>query len=145
MIEEVQQNRYEIVHAYSTMVLTANKKSAKLAPGSQNSEQLFFVQKSNPKENPLEYWIKQNKTSDKLLYIDLSMKCDIVNPRASKARWELKRISPSNNLLKSCLIQFAYSGLYMDVPGSSIKAGVAICQYSMNARCNQRWKLMKFG
>lgn len=71
MIEEVQQNRYEIVHAFSTMVLTANRKGAKLAYGSQSKDQLFFVQKSNPKENPLEYWIKENKTSDKLLYIDL--------------------------------------------------------------------------
>lgn len=69
------------------MVLTANRKGAKLAYGSQSKDQLFFVQKSNPKENPLEYWIKESKTSDKLLYIDLELKCDIVNPKASKARW----------------------------------------------------------
>ena len=29
----------------------------------------------------------------------------------------------------------------MDVPGSSIKSGIAICQYPLNARCNQRWKI----
>jgi hypothetical protein len=123
MIEEVQQNRYEIVHAYSTLILTANRKGAKLAYGTQNSSQLFFVQKSNPKENPLEYWIKENKTSDKLLFFDVALRCDVVNPKASKARWELIRINNSNELLKSCLIQFAYSGLFLDVPGSSTKSG----------------------
>ncbi len=96
MIEEVQQNRYEIVHAYSTLVLTANKKGAKLAYGTQSSGQLFFVQKSNPKENPLEYWIKENKTSDKLLFFDVALRCDVVNPKASKARWELIRINKNN-------------------------------------------------
>jgi hypothetical protein len=58
MIEEVQQNKYEIVHAYSTLVLSANKRGAKLVQGNQRGNELFFVQKSNPKENPLEYWIK---------------------------------------------------------------------------------------
>jgi hypothetical protein len=75
----------------------------------------------------------------------VELRCDIVNPKASKVRWELKRINQNNDLLKSCLVQFSYSGLYLDVPGSSIKAGVAICQFSLNARCNQRWKLVKFG
>ena len=39
------------------------------------------------------------------------------------------------------MIQFAYSGLYVDIPGSSIKEGLTICQYTLNARCNQRWKI----
>lgn len=144
MIEEVQQNRYEIVHAYSTLVLTANRRGARVAYGNQNKNQLFFVQKSNPKENPLEYWIKESKTSDRLFFYDATFKCDVVNPRASKARWELIRINQNNELLKSCLIQFAYSGLFLDIPGSSIKAGQQICQYPLNARCNQRWKVVRF-
>jgi hypothetical protein len=87
MIEEVHQNRYEIVHAYSTLVLSATRRNAKLVQGNQSSDQLFFVQKSNPKENPLEYWIKENKTSDRLLFFDVALRCDVVNPKASKARW----------------------------------------------------------
>jgi hypothetical protein len=68
-------------------VLTVNRKGAKVAYGNQNKNQLFFVQKSNPKENPLEYWIKESKTSDKLFFYDIAFRCDVVNPRASKARW----------------------------------------------------------
>ena len=41
------------------------------------------------------------------------------------------------------MIQFAYSGLFLDVPGSSTKSGEKIIQYHLNARCNQRWKVVK--
>jgi tRNA/tmRNA/rRNA uracil-C5-methylase (TrmA/RlmC/RlmD family) len=58
MIEEVQPNKYEIVHAYTTFVLTTSSKGVKLNYGYQSSDQLFFLQKSDPKNNPLEYWIK---------------------------------------------------------------------------------------
>jgi hypothetical protein len=143
MIEEVQQNRYELVHTYSTLVLSANKKGSRMVYGAQRNNQLFFVQKSNPKENPLEYWIKENKTSDKFLFYDVDLRCDVVNPNASKARWELIRINKNNELLRSCMIQFAYSGLFLDVPGSSTRAGQTICQYPLNARCNQRWRVVK--
>jgi hypothetical protein len=43
------------------------------------------------------------------------------------------------------MIQFAYSGLFLDVPGSSTKGGQVISQYPLNARCNQRWKVVKLG
>jgi hypothetical protein len=61
MVEEVKSNQYELVHAYSTLVLTVDKKSAKMAEGAWRSNQLFFVQKSDPKNNPLEYWIKMDE------------------------------------------------------------------------------------
>jgi hypothetical protein len=48
----VKQNKYEIVHTYSTLVLTVNKESAKLTYGRQKNDQLFFLQKSNPLINP---------------------------------------------------------------------------------------------
>lgn len=103
------------------------------------------MQKSNPKDNPLEYWIKESKTSDNYLFFDVAIRCDVVNPKASKARWELIRINKNNELLKSCMIQFAYSGLFLDVPGSSTRAGQSICQYPSNARCNQRWRVVSLG
>jgi hypothetical protein len=43
------------------------------------------------------------------------------------------------------MIQFAYSGLFLDVPGSSTKSGEKIIQYHLNARCNQRWRVVKLG
>lgn len=52
MVEEVMANRYEIVHAYSTLVLNAGKEDAWMSEGKWNSDQLFFVQKSDPKNNP---------------------------------------------------------------------------------------------
>lgn len=41
------------------------------------------------------------------------------------------------------LVQFAYSGLYLDVPGSSLRAGTTLIQYRLNSRCNQRWRFLK--
>jgi len=41
------------------------------------------------------------------------------------------------------LIQFAYSGLYMTLPGSSMVLGMEIRQFPLSGRCNQRWKLVK--
>ena len=41
------------------------------------------------------------------------------------------------------MIQFAYSGLYLDLPQSSLKSGANVIQYRLNSRCNQRWKLIK--
>lgn len=43
------------------------------------------------------------------------------------------------------MIQFAYSGLFLDVPGSSTRSGEKIIQYHLNARCNQRWRVVKLG
>jgi hypothetical protein len=96
MIEEVKVNQYELVHAYSTLVLTANKKGAWMAKGKWESNQLFFVQKSDPKNNPFEYWIKEGKLSDQYFQYETRLKCGESNPRASKCRWELKRISSKN-------------------------------------------------
>lgn len=48
-----------------------------------------------------------------------------------------------NEIFNSALIQFAYSGLYLDIPGSSLKSGCNIIQFRLNSRCNQRWKLTK--
>lgn len=65
----------------------ANSKGSKLVFGTQSSNQLFFLQKSDPKKNPLEYWIKESKLSDKYLLYDVSLKCQVVDPKASKCRW----------------------------------------------------------
>lgn len=35
-----------------------------MAVGKWKDNQLFFLQKSDPKNNPLEYWIKADKLSD---------------------------------------------------------------------------------
>ena len=75
MIEEVETNKYEIVHAYSTLVLTANKTGAWMAVGSMSANQLFFVQKSDPKNNPFQYWIKENKLSDRYFQYETKFKC----------------------------------------------------------------------
>ena len=110
----------------------------------QEKNQLFFVQKSDPKNNPIEYWIRENKESSKyVLSHGGSISCEEVNPKASRCRWELTRISHRNLLYRSCLLQFAYSGLYVDVPGSSTKQGTTIIQYPLNARANQRWEFKK--
>lgn len=61
MVEEVKSNHFEIVHAYSTLVLSVNRQSAWMAPGTWDTTQLFFFQRSDPKNNPREYWIKVNK------------------------------------------------------------------------------------
>lgn len=53
MVEEVKNNRFEIVHAYSTLVLTANNQTAWMAEGNWSDNQLYFFQKSDPKNNPL--------------------------------------------------------------------------------------------
>lgn len=59
MVEEVQQFKFEVVHALSTLVLTRlSDDSLILSFGKQSSKQLFFVQKSDPKNHPDEYWIK---------------------------------------------------------------------------------------
>lgn len=68
MIEEVQQFKFEVVHALSTLVLTRQSDSSiKLSFGKQSSNQLFFVHKSDPKNHPDEYWIKENKKSSKCI------------------------------------------------------------------------------
>lgn len=64
MVEEIKNNRYELVHAYSTLVLSASKEAAWMAQGNWDASQLFFLQKSDPKNNPREYWIKVDKLSD---------------------------------------------------------------------------------
>ena len=84
----MKQNCYEIVHAYSTNVLTVDDKGAWVAAGKQSSNQLFFVQKSDPKNNPIEYWLRENKQSDRYILSEGGkIKWGVANPRASKCRW----------------------------------------------------------
>ena len=52
------------MHAYSTLVLAASKTEAWMGKGNWNSNQLFFVQKSDPKNNPFEHWIRESKESE---------------------------------------------------------------------------------
>lgn len=74
MVEEVKPNHYEIVHAYSTLVLAADQQKARMEYGGWKRNQLFFVQKSDPKNNPLEYWIKANEDSTLYLLFGISLK-----------------------------------------------------------------------
>jgi hypothetical protein len=52
MIDEVLSFQYEIVHAFTTEVLTNHFKGAYLKPGKQTKADLYFLQKSDPENNP---------------------------------------------------------------------------------------------
>lgn len=45
-------NKYEIVHTISTLALTGEKDHAAVKTGKWKSNQLYFLQRFNPKTNP---------------------------------------------------------------------------------------------
>jgi len=45
-------NKYEVVHTVSTLVLTAESNSMSIKPGKWKNNQLYFLQRHNPKIAP---------------------------------------------------------------------------------------------
>lgn len=95
MIEEMQSFRYEIVHALSSEVLNANKKQCWLEPGKQRAHQLFFMQKSNPKQCPNDYWIRCNRTSPLRLARSPQLRMEPESEEGGD-EWRLVLVDPSN-------------------------------------------------
>ena len=51
-------NMYEIVHTVSTLVLTGEKDHMSIKFGKWKGNQLYFLQRHNPKIYPNQFWIK---------------------------------------------------------------------------------------
>lgn len=112
--------------------------------GKWKSNQLFFLQRFDPKNNPNEFLIRQEKESSKFLHFTSQglACCEVPNP-ADNCIWEFVQVHNNNVINRSCYIEFAYSNMVLDVPQASEKQGIKICQYPCNNRFNQRWNLIK--
>lgn len=69
MIEEMQPNRYEIVHANSTLVLEWMSNIFQLMFGKWKITQFFYIENAMT-TNPWEYYIRESVGSKKLVYFD---------------------------------------------------------------------------
>ena len=66
MIEEVQKEKWEIVHGISALVLENMKSEMKLEFGKWRWDQLFYMKPSQNNKN--EFWIQDGKDSLRMIH-----------------------------------------------------------------------------
>lgn len=79
-----------------------------------------------------------------MLYFEERLKYGETSPSNERAIWKLVRVHNNDIINRSCILEFAYSGFVIDVPGATDNPETTVVQWTCNHRVNQRWNIIKY-